>query len=562
MGRGIGIAMAAACLGVVSCNTSSPDAADLRTELDNTRALAVGNAIEDVSASPDAYGWQRCQFLESDGQEAVTAEFASSDVAVFDPRSGVGVLTSVTKGGERTETFIWRDGKTEPGPASVGRWGTSASEITETSVSLAPLRRHGSVVDMFDLTMTRAEVVDPGPPPTEEYRLAVESPMITASELAGHDDALRLEGLPLGWPTLHASHGAGEMDDATREALKRLHVRPSVLWVVDVWSGPNPTDDSPVTRLRAQTQPQQTGSGTDGGVDGGVEGGVGSRSTLGEIRFLPVAEVVDGTELRLPECPTDFGRSADGWLGFEPWDPGRSVPLVATFDEGGRPYDVEIFGDTTLRQEHLARLAVPDGRLLVMDGSMAYVDPSVEAEYAPQVTVTPDLIGDDGVHQVNVDVIWDVDGSWESVLGVWIGPADAPVAHWDNFEFAYGTDGGVGGIVAQSAADLAGLQPDLDMWVPDEKIDYGANTQLFDTDGVDGPDTLVFSNGWGDGGFPMSRGRDAAGEVVAVLIWRTDHPWRLAVPNGTPPEDVSLREQEVLDCFQGQREVHPSGYCT
>jgi len=145
------------------------------------------------------------------------------------------------------------------------------------------------------------------------------------------------------------------------------------------------------------------------------------------------------------------------------------------------------------------------------------------------------------------------------VLGVWVGPSDAEVVAWDPFETAYGTDGGLGGIVPASVVTLAqGMSIDS-QWVEEE--DFEATYRLHDLDGVPGLETFTFSNGFGDGAFPMSRGRNAEGDVVAVVIWRTDTPWRLAIPEGKPPADVLTQEQNLIECLAGERPILPDGTC-
>jgi hypothetical protein len=61
-------------------------------------------------------------------------------------------------------------------------------------------------------------------------------------------------------------------------------------------------------------------------------------------------------------------------------------------------------------------------------------------------------------------------------------------------------------------------------------------------------DTLVFSNGFGDGGFPLSRGLDSEGELVAIVITSQMLPWRLTVPDGVPPPEVTAEEDRIATC--------------
>lgn len=108
-----------------------------------------------------------------------------------------------------------------------------------------------------------------------------------------------------------------------------------------------------------------------------------------------------------------------------------------------------------------------------------------------------------------------------------------------------------------TAVDFA---PDEDLVVSDP--DFEATHDLFDFDGSPGIDTLVFANGVGDGAFPMSRGFDAARELASLLVRHPRDPWRLAVPDGTPPTDVSEREVQLRQRLAGTRPLDEFGNCS
>ena len=74
-----------------------------------------------------------------------------------------------------------------------------------------------------------------------------------------------------------------------------------------------------------------------------------------------------------------------------------------------------------------------------------------------------------------------------------------------------------------------------------------------DVDGRRGTDTLVFANGFGDGGFPAIAGYDAAGRRAQVVLWTIVAPWRLAFPEGEPPSQVTKRENDLAACLAGDR---------
>jgi hypothetical protein len=146
-------------------------------------------------------------------------------------------------------------------------------------------------------------------------------------------------------------------------------------------------------------------------------------------------------------------------------------------------------------------------------------------------------------------------------------PADEAVrtvVGWSDWEFGYGTDGGLGGLVTRSVLDRA----EEDDWnyenspINFELEDrFGEGTSLWDLDGEPGDDLLIFENGFGDGAFPMARGLDADRNTVSLVLWDNRYPWRLAIPDGTPPPTVTDREREFQECRDGERTIGPDGSC-
>ncbi|MCP4103024.1 MAG: hypothetical protein GY750_16635 [Lentisphaerae bacterium] len=240
-------------------------------------------------------------------------------------------------------------------------------------------------------------------------------------------------------------------------------------------------------------------------------------------------------------------------------EPTGAADLGVVLDEQGRPYDVAAdwgWQDGTVRVEEVADLFIPGGHVRTMDGNSLQVGPQFFADEAQAVEFgTRELL------QLSVVLeTGEYEGqTWESVLGVRLDVEGEVVVGWEPFEYAYGTDGGVGGITAQSVLD------DPDRTGPDDMLfdwDYDNNWYLGDHDGVAGFDTFVFSNGFGDGGFPMSRGLNHDGEIAALLIWDTRYPWRLAIHDGLPPVDVTLREDQFLECMAGIRLIDQWGQCS
>ena len=77
-------------------------------------------------------------------------------------------------------------------------------------------------------------------------------------------------------------------------------------------------------------------------------------------------------------------------------------------------------------------------------------------------------------------------------------------------------------------------------------------------DGYEGTDSLVFSNGFGDGHFPSVAGYDAAGRRLEIVLWSASAPRRLAFPQGAPPTQVIGRERELAAYLAGSRLVNGS----
>jgi hypothetical protein len=223
--------------------------------------------------------------------------------------------------------------------------------------------------------------------------------------------------------------------------------------------------------------------------------------------------------------------------------PTTAAELGIPLDPDGHPYDAPTDGGTASTRPY-ATLHIAGGRLRVLDGNALEVFP--DAEEAVGVTFP-------GQDELKVDIVWEkYPQHGSAVLGVLVHPPHSPaVAHWGRYRDAYGTDGGVGGITS-AAVTARATSLGFHRWAA-PKVDYNKQITLLNLDGRPGNDSMVFDNGYGDGGYPMSEGRDAGGRLVALLIWDPRYPWRLAVPEGTPPPDVVAREHQIADCIAGRR---------
>lgn len=215
-------------------------------------------------------------------------------------------------------------------------------------------------------------------------------------------------------------------------------------------------------------------------------------------------------------------------------------------DEDGRPYD------STIREEPLPPVRLEDittfeprgGVVRTATGEMiGYdaepTDPTVEFEGATRLVVREIRIGRDA------------DDPEDDIQGIRLDVPGSTVVRWRSFELAYGTDGGMGAVMTQDGHDRFG-QVDGDAVI----ADLGASEAVALGPGGGAADDIVaFANGYGDGGFPMSRGVDADGRVVSLVIWDTTYPWRLAIPDGIPPPDVTRAEDQLQECLDGERDL-------
>lgn len=239
------------------------------------------------------------------------------------------------------------------------------------------------------------------------------------------------------------------------------------------------------------------------------------------------------------------------------------APLDVTFDDDGRPFDVPLPDGFEVIREDLVRLQLPSGWVAITPGEAL---PWLEADDPELVRVH---LGDPGRYLV--EVVWlqlAEAPDTRRPAGLILRASDQPVHRWERFEYAYGTDAGIGAISTpeyhrrNAGRNFEALEAGDAYALGDRFIDSDEPILIDDLDGVSGPDTILFDNGFGDGGYPQTRGVDADGRLAAVAIWHLIAPWRLANLEGTPPPDVTTRESEMIDCLRGQREVTAHGSCT
>jgi hypothetical protein len=255
-----------------------------------------------------------------------------------------------------------------------------------------------------------------------------------------------------------------------------------------------------------------------------------------------------------------YGQWADS--GGDPVDAPRPITTPAeavskepyvwdvSLDPTGRPYDVELTPGDKVERRPLAVLHAPSRRVLFLGGEYL---PNPEIDHNASLAT----LGERKGRRYPVDAIWTIsrDG-YESIVGVVIVERDTPIVRWEELDsLAYGTDAGLGGI---TTAEWAALPEDERRPHERSLIDFQGKAGTFDIDGRPGTDTIWFDNGYGDGGFPSIAGYDASGARAAIAIWSIIVPWRLGFPEGTPPAQVTQRENRFAACLAGRRKLEGS----
>ena len=156
---------------------------------------------------------------------------------------------------------------------------------------------------------------------------------------------------------------------------------------------------------------------------------------------------------------------------------------------------------------HVTTLHLPTGSVLAADGYEA-------VQGFPISAADPFVVSEGPVDAQVTASIWEP-GDGRRVAWLELSFGDAVPVRWETVD-ALGivTDGGSGGFWSPTAA---AVEPSEDP-----------------SDGVE--DGIVFSTGIGDGGYPTYAGRDADGNVVALLN-DGGMPWATAGFPGTPPPD-------------------------
>jgi hypothetical protein len=228
-----------------------------------------------------------------------------------------------------------------------------------------------------------------------------------------------------------------------------------------------------------------------------------------------------------------------------------TVPLNVMLDPAGRPYDLALPRRATIERRRLATLVAPSRRVVTLGGEEVPYVKTGDHESLTLAARPRDAYPIDAIWVTHPDL------GYDEIVGVVITERESPVARWQELRsVAYGTDAGLGAITTVEWTERPKAYPnELSRLYDEELIERERRWFSADVDGEPGTDTVVFSNGFGDGGFPSVAGYDASGDRVEIVLWTTVAPWRLAFPTGTPPRQVTEREQELAACLAGRRTI-------
>ncbi len=189
-----------------------------------------------------------------------------------------------------------------------------------------------------------------------------------------------------------------------------------------------------------------------------------------------------------------------------------------------------------------------DGPLTVeAGGDLVLVDGTIDAgngyEAAYGTTMEPDVAVATATVTAPVSLsVLDSEEAGRRVAFVEVRVAEAEPVTWEeSTDLGFGTDGGDGGFLATGAM-TEGVEVDgwdyVEAFFPEGNESYD-NVCVERRTTPDGPmDGVLFSIGWGDGGYPVYLGRAADGTVVSVVCWAGITPWEWSGLPGTPPEDA------------------------
>lgn len=227
-------------------------------------------------------------------------------------------------------------------------------------------------------------------------------------------------------------------------------------------------------------------------------------------------------------------------------------PLDVSLDRSGHPYDAVLPAGDRVVTRPLTVLHAPSRRVLFTGGE--YVSSLRTGDVASiELAARP-------MNRYPLEAVWlNRPGTrFGGLVGVVIVERPTQVARWKVLDpIAYGTDGGTGAITTPEWAARPKAEDDvISRLYSKALVDEGRQWLTADVDGVKGVDTVIFDNGFGDGGFPSVAGYDAADRRAAIVLWSNSASWRIAFPDGSPPLEVTRTENELASCLAGHRTIN------
>jgi hypothetical protein len=218
-------------------------------------------------------------------------------------------------------------------------------------------------------------------------------------------------------------------------------------------------------------------------------------------------------------CPRRGARRVDTNL--------RPVPRIDASNAASDPAGSIPRG--RVRLEHATNLRLPDGRLGAGNGFEAATGSAMGVAVAAEETIAPVTLA-----------VFDsaTAGRRVAFVEVRITP-EKPVKWTPEEQLAILTDGGDGGFFDASAPAVHD-DPDavIDGYVraffPDGS-GAGNACVLRRSAGRDDPDAVLFTTGYGDGGYETFVGLDPAGTIASVVFFGDVLPWRYSGLPGSPP---------------------------
>lgn len=242
-------------------------------------------------------------------------------------------------------------------------------------------------------------------------------------------------------------------------------------------------------------------------------------------------------DLVRPTVPTRLEALSAAELGLE-------------LDPDGRPFDrpASVLLSTS---EVLGPIVLPDSSVTAVDGLSL-----ITGEEA--FIGTPSIVQLDGATEAEVTVLWKLSSDPESserdeIAGARLDVEGRSVDQWeavspDRVGFS------IGGLTSGRELSPDGTGEGGNLTAFRDHVHFG------DHDDQPGDDTLIVF-GSENAEFDPYIGFAADGTVASVLVFDDFFSWRLSVFDGTPPEEVTAREDQLLECIAGVRPVTETNNC-